>query len=519
MIPAIELTPPVRRTDAWVASGIAVTVCLAAVVALYWGTVVPMVALWQRAAFSHGFLVLPAALYLAWERRADLGSLEPSPAFMAVPALALASFIWLLGSLTNTGIVEHFCLVTLLVGFVWGVLGTAAARRLALPLAFLFFAVPAGERLIPTLQDFTARFAVRLLAVTGVPVLLEGHVIAIPGSRWEVAQACSGISYLFASVAIGFLYAGAVYRLWKHRVAFVLASAIVPLVANGVRVYTVILLASLGATGVASGIEHYLYGWMFFSTILILLYVTCGRWKEEPRDVGAAACARAADTAGTRVRPSSRTGTIAFAALALLVVAIAPAAARTLRLPSSPDVTPDMSLTAPAVSLPWRPIDHRPYDWSPHFTSPGGEVVQSYESAGHPVMLYAAAYGARQPDVKLVSVSNVLFDRAWWAAEHGSTAVTIGGERLRVQATRLKSSQGSLLVWNWYVVDGVLSGNDYFAKGLLAKARLFRSALGSSAIAVATEDDPRLDPSAVLMDFVGHLSLAHLPGMPSGGTD
>ena len=129
MIPAIELTP-VRRTDAWVASGIAVTVCLAAVVALYWGTVVPMVALWQRAAFSHGFLVLPAALYLAWERRADLGSLEPSPAFMAVPALALASFIWLLGSLTNTGIVEHFCLVTLLVGFVLGVLELVRRCRL-----------------------------------------------------------------------------------------------------------------------------------------------------------------------------------------------------------------------------------------------------------------------------------------------------------------------------------------------------------------------------------------------------
>src|SRR5258705_9040757 len=173
--------------------------------------------------------------------------------FLAWPLLELMFLVWLVANVTATAVVQQFCLVAIIVGFAWGAIGTAAARALLFPLGFLFFAVPIGDRLIPMLQEFTAGFAVQLLRLTRVPALLEGHVITTPGGSWEVAQACSGISYLFSSLAIGYMYAGLAYRRWSYRAALFVLSGVVPIIANGLRVYTVVLIASLGGTRIADG--------------------------------------------------------------------------------------------------------------------------------------------------------------------------------------------------------------------------------------------------------------------------
>ena len=80
----------------------------------------------------------------------------------------------------------------------------------------------------PMLQELTARMAVQALALSGVPAALSGNVIAIPGTRWHVSEACGGINYLTASLLVGYVYAGMVYRRWAHRLAFVAAAALTP---------------------------------------------------------------------------------------------------------------------------------------------------------------------------------------------------------------------------------------------------------------------------------------------------
>ena len=102
----------------------------------------------------------------------------------------------------------------------------------------------------------TARAAVKMLTASGVHAVLMGEVISIGEERWRVAAACGGINYLVASMAVGYLYAGIVYRQWRHRLAFLLGAAVVPLVGNALRVHTTILLDHLGATAVVSGMKH-----------------------------------------------------------------------------------------------------------------------------------------------------------------------------------------------------------------------------------------------------------------------
>jgi exosortase len=255
--------------------------------------------------------------------------MNPRPAFAALPLLGLLSCLWLLGNLTGHTQIQQCCLVTMSVGVAWAVLGTAAARALAFPIGLLLFALPFGERLAPALQVFTARFALEMLTLSRVHAVLDGHLIVIGDSGWRVTEACGGINYLVASLAVGYVYAGSVYRQWGHRVAFFVASALVPLAANGFRVYTTILLDYLGATRVVAGMGHYLYGVLVFGIVMSVLFITCGRWHEEPADRPESPPGRKA--AGVP-RPSARR-TVLCAAIAMVLVAIGPVSVRALRLP------------------------------------------------------------------------------------------------------------------------------------------------------------------------------------------
>jgi len=219
-------------TPSWRATVLILSCTIVLLVATYWSTAKSMAEQWQTSTYSHAWFILPISLYLGWQMRRNLESLVPRPSFwmlLLVPALA---FAWLLGQMTSTDVIQHFFLVAMIVSLIWGEIGTPAVRVLGMPLVFLFFAVPMGDSLIPWLQDYSAWFAIKLLDLTRVPALLEGRIITIPSGKWEVAEACSGIRFLLASLTMGFVYAAVIYRSWGRRIAFLAASAVIPVLAN-----------------------------------------------------------------------------------------------------------------------------------------------------------------------------------------------------------------------------------------------------------------------------------------------
>jgi EpsI family protein len=442
---------------------------------------------------------MAAAAYLAWTRRERVASTNPRPAFVALPFLGLLSFLWLLGTLISATLLQQVSLLTMFVAVAWAVLGSAAVRALTFPLGLLLFAVPLGERLAPTLQEFTARAAVTMLTLSGVHPVLDDHRISIAEKTWHVTQACGGINYLVASLAVGYVYAGTVYRQWGHRVAFLVASALVPLAANAVRVYATILLDHLGATRVASGMLHYLFGVLVFGIMMSVLFVTCGHWREEP--------STGDDPTFLRQRvapvPSARHAVLC-ATLGMLLVLMGPVSARVFWLPRGPEGT--ILQNPPAVSPPWKAVDGNLLAWSPRFVTPQSEFLQTYKSGDHVVKLYVARYGANQPSVKLTSRANLLYGHPWWSAGDRHRTIVLGGQSFQVNETLLQSPESSLLVWNWYEIDRGYTGNTYAAKLLLAKAMLFRSGEGSAAIALATEERPGVEAVAVLRAFANSLS-------------
>ena len=438
---------------------------------------------------------------------------EPRPFLWALLLVPVAAFGWLAGELTSTAVVQQFCFVALVVILIWGIIGRKAARTLAAPLLFLFFAVPAGEALIPLLQDYSAWSAVKLLDLTGVPVLLQGRLITIPSGKWEVAEACSGIHYLLAMVTVGFVYVDFMYRKWSRRAIFLAACVVVPVVANGIRVYGILLTDYLGGTKLARGTDHLIAGGLFLTVITILLFAAGARWRENgaPPSQGETA----ASGHGWREGASHRDGKpllrlLAFATIGFAAAAAAPAVAKSANAEEGKYAA---VLKAPVVTIPWAPTGDAARGefsgWRPKLLPADAEFEQSYAKQGRLVALRIAFYGPSGREAKLVSSSNSLYEKPeWLRTGEKSVEIKMDGVPVRVRQVSISSDERRLVLWTWYWVDGESTSNGYEAKWLLAWARLKGRSRGSAEIVLAAEDSPVGESGeSLLRDFSEHLSL------------
>ena len=200
-----------KRRVLWLTLGVVGVLLL-----IYWQTAASIVAIWERSeTFAHGFVIFPISAYLIWRRRASLLAAEYKPDWRAALLLALLGIAWLLARAGGVLVFEQFALVAAIPLIVWAMLGWRAMSTILFPLAFLLFAVPFGEFLIPPLMNFTADFVVNALQLTGIPVYREGTFFTIPSGQWSVVEGCSGLRYLIASFTLGTLYAYLTYRSTK----------------------------------------------------------------------------------------------------------------------------------------------------------------------------------------------------------------------------------------------------------------------------------------------------------------
>ena len=249
--------------------------------ALFYSSIESAVAIWYRSeTFAHCFLILPICVYLIKQRWAQLNNatIKPSlfPALFVLPVLG----IWLFGTLAQALVIEQAATFALLPLFIWMLMGNEVGRILLFTGFFWMFSVPVGEFLIPQLQELTADITVWSLQMTGIPVYREGLYIAIPTGLFEVAVACSGIRYLIASFTLGSLFAYLNYNGVKKRVIFILFSIALPLLANGIRAYGIVIIAHLSDMKYATGVDHLIYGWLFFGVVIAIMFMVGGRWAD-----------------------------------------------------------------------------------------------------------------------------------------------------------------------------------------------------------------------------------------------
>jgi exosortase A len=489
-----------------------VMLCLVAVIGVFHQTFIETVHVWgQSQTYSHGYLVLPIFVYLVWLVSGELARTPIRP-FPAAAAAALGvGFLWLLGQLASAHAVSAFAMIAMIPLTVLTVLGVRWARILAFPLVILFFAVPVGEVFVPTLMQWTADFTVAALRLSGVPVYREGYSFVIPSGSWSVVEACSGVRYLMASLFVGALYAWQMYRSPRRRALFLVASIAVPIAANWLRAYLIVMLGHLSENRIAAGVDHLIYGWFFFGIVMFLMFAVGAIWREGDFGTDARDRSERAEVAG-RSGPTARVAPAAV--LMLLALLAAPTAAAILMRPL-PDRTLPNARFAPTAG--WTLIEAPITAWRPQLQSPTSEQQFAFEKHGQKVGVFIGFFRNQRQGSELVSSANQFTDpdeKLWQRLEFGPRDIVLRDRTLEVHAETLRTTLGTIVAWRWYWLDGTATAGDFRAKFLLAFDRLLRRDDTSAWIAVFVVDpENQAAADRTLATFVGEMGGALEQGL------
>ena len=519
MSDAITAARPVVAVH-WRTPLLALAALWLAMVVLYGHTALGMASIWSRSdTYAHGFVVPVISLWLIWRIRDNLAALVPRPSSLAWVLMLGAAGLWLAGDLVAVNVVTQFALVLLLVLAVPAVLGWPVAKAMAFPLDFLFFAVPMGDFMLPQLMEWTADFTVVALRWSGIPVYREGLQFVIPSGSWSVVEACSGIRYLIASLTVGCLFAYLSYRSLTKRWLFVGVAILVPLLANWLRAYMIVMIGHLSGNELATGVDHLVYGWVFFGVVIMIMLLIGARWADAPQPPTApvAPAAGLAHSAGQRPMPARGMGSGMAALVALVVVALPHGVKQVLALGTRTD---PVQLAVPAARAPWQAVAQPPAQWAPAFKHAVATAHTGFTGPqGQAVGVHLSYYRQQDYESKLVSSENVWVnsnDPHWARVSGASATASLAGQPLTVAAATLRQGgQGfsshavRLQAWRFYWVNGRFTASDVNAKLHGALSRVMGQGDDGAIVVLYTplnpqqpEPEARAEATTVLQQFL-----------------
>ena len=242
---------------------------------LFWRVIADLVLDWIRDDnYSHGFLIVPLSLYLAWERRTRFLETEQRPTMIGV-------FLVITSILVTTQdmhpFINRMAMLLCLGGMLLFLCGWKRLRVMTFPLAFLLLMIPIPAILFNQiafpLQLLASQFGEWTLSACQVPVLREGNVIQLANTSLEVAEACSGIRSLISLVTLGIAYGYfAESRIWA-RVILAFAAIPIAIAANAIRVAGTGLAAHFYGADAAQGFFHSFSGWLVFLVAFVFLFM------------------------------------------------------------------------------------------------------------------------------------------------------------------------------------------------------------------------------------------------------
>jgi exosortase A len=449
---------------------------LVAWVMVFWQGLVTAVDIWIISdIFNHCLFVLPGAFYLIYLKRAELALVNFKPTWLGLFFCTGSALVYVIGIAGDVQLFMHLATFSFLPFAIWTFIGSAAAKKILFPLFFIIFCIPFGEEFIPALQKITADLAVMMLNWTNIPIFRSGLYIEIPQGRFLVAEACSGISFFIASVVIGSLYSYLNIRSTKRRIAFVLLSIFVPIIANAVRVFGIIVIGYLSNMEYAVGADHLIYGWFFFAFVLILLLVI-GEFIREKE--GAAELKEVSVTPAIYAFSKAKYAVLGTSFLCLFSVSyvwveIIIGQRTTSAIPLSVDTTELQALE----------VEISTSQWEPKFKDAFNPYAATIAVAGEPVDIFLAWYPKGHGE--LISSLHRLYQEEDWTLE-SSKGFSLNSS-IQLPLSIIVNSRGYRVLTYWYVIDGKVFTDKKWAK-LYEIYRLMAGNHIGGGIAIVSQD-------------------------------
>ncbi len=236
--------------------------------------------------YSHGFLILPVAVWLIWRKRKELAETPTKRNNLGL--------IFILGSLllliAGTAGAEYFTarvsFVALLFSLSLYMFGWLFTKKIWFAFFFMLFMIPIPYVIYYSLtfpmQLFASKISTNILNAIDLPLIRQGNIIHIPNYSMEVAEACSGIRSLFSLLALGALYAYFSQPNKVKAVILFLSTIPIAIAGNVFRITVTALGAHMISTEFAEGTLHEISGLIVFvfSLILLVIFGAILKWKK-----------------------------------------------------------------------------------------------------------------------------------------------------------------------------------------------------------------------------------------------
>jgi exosortase D (VPLPA-CTERM-specific) len=499
---------------------------------VYWIGLVSLGAAWITPEYSHGPLIPAISLYLFLrELRARAGMAPPDQTgdqvanrrpgiLLLLAALTLGIF----GNLVHIPDVVTYALILWVGGVMLTGFGWAEGRYHFLPVVHLVFMLPLPQfiywKLSIFLQGISSELGVMFVSAMGVPVFLEGNIIDLGIYKLQVAEACSGLRYLFPILSFSYLFA-ILYRgpFW-HKIVLLLTAAPLTVLMNSVRIGVIGVLVDRYGIEQAEGFLHFFEGWVVFLAcvgLLFLLAIGLQRLTADPKPLSETIDLDFQGFGGQLTRLAGIVPSAGLIAAALMSTAVAAAFVLT---PATVPVVPDRDPFAVF------PRNLEGWSGSAESLTPDIEAVLNaddyvnmtyYATAEREAVNLFVAYYDKQTEGSGIHSPEVCLPTGGWEvsditphqvdtglADYGSFAVN----RAVIQKGTSKQ-----LVYYWFEQRGRHMTNDYLAKASVVWDSLTRGRSDGALVRFVTPilpDEAEADADARLERFLA-LALKRMP--------
>jgi len=235
--------------------------------------------------YSHGFLILPVSLFLAWRQRTVLARLEPRPSVLGLPLVLSSLLVYLFSLAAGVKTIAALSMILFLGAAVLYLFGWPMLRSLAFPLLFLLFMVPVPAPIYSSLtiplQLFVSKASVSLSVLAGVPLVQEGNLMHLPNRTFQVVEACSGLRSMMTLLALSALVWYLTLRSKVLGLVLIASALPVALLANILRVILVVIPLWHLNFDSSGGLPHTILGLAISALSLVLIFffgVVLSRW-------------------------------------------------------------------------------------------------------------------------------------------------------------------------------------------------------------------------------------------------
>ena len=466
--------------------------------------------------YSHGYLIPLVSVFFIWEKSATFQEHKFQPAWFGLIILLLSLLLFVMGEVTALYALGQISFIVALLGFSLALVGWQGTKLTLVPIGLLVFAIPLPGFLEATLtaklQLVSSTLGVAFIRLFNIPVFREGNLIDLGAYKLEVAEACSGLTYLYPLLWFGCIFAY-LYRTtaWK-RVVVIVSTIPVAIFLNSFRIGAIGVLVNKFGGSMAEGFLHAFEGWAVFMVCVVILMAQIwlltrvGADRRPFKEVfGFYLPSSAKKGEASQVRPMAKPF------LAAVLVAAATAA--------TPGLVKERPESIPARTLfSAFPMTLGEWQGKPGWLEPDvldtlrltDYVIADYtRGTGAPVSFYTAYYESQRKGSAPHSPAVCMPGGGWQITEMDQRSfpgpATPGGSAFAYNRAIIRHGEAAELVYYWYQERGKRIASEYWAKWYLFRDALLLNRSDGALVRLVTPivaGEPEDAADQRLMEFV-----------------